>query len=324
MTSVAGVRRLGATDIEITPIGLGSMQFSSGGFIGGQVYPAMDRAVADDVVGAALDAGIGWFDTAEMYGKGHSERLLSHGLSSYGVAAADAVIATKWTPLLRTAENIRTTIGDRLAALDPYPVSLHQIHAPQGGLSSLPAQLGVMADLLADGRIRAVGVSNFSAAQMEKAHAVLAVRGVTLASNQVQISLLHRNIERDGTLAAAKRLGITLIASSPLRMGTLTGKFHEQPAAVKSLPWMRRTIAGLSPKGLARTEPLIRELVSIGSAYGVGASVVALSWLITYYGDTVVGIPGASKPAQARDSAAAMSLRLTEKELERLDGLPQS
>lgn len=180
-------RRLGTTDIEITPIGLGCLQFSNGGIVSRQVYPAMDQAVAGEVVRAAIDGGIDWFDTAEMYGQGHSERLLARALRSNGIKPEDTVIATKWTPVPRTAGNITRTFGNRETALSGYPVSLHQIH--------------------------------FNAAQMEKAHACLAARGIALASNQVQVSLLHRSIEHNGVLETARRLGITLIASSPLHMG---------------------------------------------------------------------------------------------------------
>ena len=81
------------------------------------------------------------------------------------------------------------------------------------------------------------------------------------------------------------------------------------------MPRIRHSLGGFTPKGLARTEPLIRELRLIGQARGVSPSVVALSWVISFYGDTVVAIPGASKPAHARDSAAAMDLALTDKEL---------
>jgi aryl-alcohol dehydrogenase-like predicted oxidoreductase len=167
--------------------------------------------------------------------------------------------------------------------------------------------------------VGAVGVSNFSARQMERASALLRSEGVPLASNQVQISLLHHAIEWNGVLDTARRLGITLIAYSPLRSGVLTGVFHADPGRVRSLPWVRRFLTGLGPRGLARTAPLIDELGEFGRAHGVSAEQVALSWLIRFYGETVVAIPGASKQQQAKESAAAMELDLTDRELARLD-----
>lgn len=190
-------------------------------------------------------------------------------------------------------------------------------------MSSIPAQLQAMARLLKAGRIRSVGVSNFSARRLELAHRVLAAEGVTLASNQVRVSLLHRQVERDGVLDTARRLGVTLIAYSPLDGGLLTGRFHDNPALARSGPVMRRFFGRreLNAQGLARTRPLIDEMRSIGQAYSVSISQVAVNWVISRYGDTVVAIPGASKPRQAAEAAATMEFQLTEAEIGRLNEL---
>ncbi len=212
--------------------------------------------------------------------------------------------------MLRTAASIGNTIDTRLAALQGYPIDLYQIHHPYGGFSSIPAQVRAMAQLAKDSRIRSIGVSNFSAAQMEQASAVLATYGLTLASNQVKINALHRNIETNGVLAAANRLGVTLIAYTPLESGILTGRFHDDPQAVESLTRVRR-IAGGFAKKVTQATPLVDELRAVAKAHDVSLSQVALSWLVTYYDDTVVAIPGASKPHQATQAAAAMSVQLS-------------
>ncbi|MCF6466805.1 aldo/keto reductase [Nonomuraea sp. MG754425] len=317
------MRRLGKTDIELTPIGLGCMQFAGTANITRLIIRPIDQEPATAVVRAALDGGVNWFDTAEMYGGGRSEEVLATALKACGVRPGQVSVATKWTPTGRTAASITRTIGDRLRHLGGFPVDLHQIHMPTGSLSSIPAQLKAMAGLLKAGRIRSVGVSNFAARQLELAHRVLASEGVTLAANQVHISLLHRNVERDGVLETARRLGVTLIAYSPLEGGLLTGRFHDDPALARTAPVMRRFFGRkeLSAAGLARTRPLIDELRAIGQAYGVSVSQVALNWLITRYGDTVVAIPGASKPGQAAAAAGAMGLRLTDAEVGKLDAL---
>ncbi|WP_433700007.1 aldo/keto reductase [Nocardiopsis sp. CA-288880] len=312
-------RRLGLTDHEISPIGLGCMQFSGRGITEG-FYPAIDPALPGAIVGAALEGGITWFDTAEMYGRGASERALASALRNRGVAPGEVVVATKWSPFGRTAASIARTLPRRRAALGEYRVDLHQIHMPSGSLSPHTAQLDAMARLRREGAVGAVGVSNFSASQMERAHARLAANGVVLASNQVQISMLHREIEDNGVLETARRLGITLIAYSPLRMGVLTGKFHERPELVASLPLTRRLMVGeYRPGGMARTAPLVRELRAVAGAHGATPGQVALNWLVTHYGDTVVAIPGASKERHARESAGAMDLALTAAESARLD-----
>jgi aryl-alcohol dehydrogenase-like predicted oxidoreductase len=181
-----------------------------------------------------------------------------------------------------------------------------------------------MARLLRAGRIRSIGVSNFSAKQMEKAAEALRCEGLSLASNQVPVNLLDRRVERNGVLEAARRLGVTLISYSPLAQGLLTGKFHGDPGLVETLPPARRS--RFSPASRAfkaenreRTRPLIDQLCAVGAAHGASAAQVALAWLVTYYGETVVAIPGASRPEQAAENAAAMGLRLTADESARLE-----
>jgi aryl-alcohol dehydrogenase-like predicted oxidoreductase len=195
-------RELGRTGIQISPIGLGGAQFSGGGM---STFWEVPQAQTDAIVTAALDGGITWFDTAEGYGRGRSERSLSAGLTHAGVKPGDVVVATKWTPVGRTARNIQRTIDDRITNLAPFPIDLYQIHMPYGSLSSIRAQVRAMGRLAEAHEIGVVGVSNFSARQMEIAHEELVKRGIQLASNQVQINLLHRKIETNGVLETARR-----------------------------------------------------------------------------------------------------------------------
>jgi aryl-alcohol dehydrogenase-like predicted oxidoreductase len=205
-----------------------------------------------------------------------------------------------------------------LENLGGYPIDLHQVHQPLS-LSSVEAQMNAMADLVHDGRIRAVGVSNFSAARMRDAHAYLKARGVVLASNQMPYSLLDRRIERRGVLAAARELGVTLIAYSPLAQGVLTGRFHDDLDEIRSRPGPRKWMPRFRDKALRRTWPLIKVLREIAERHQATSSQVALNWLVTHHGDTVVAIPGATRVEQAKDNAAAMSFDLGRRELDRID-----
>jgi aryl-alcohol dehydrogenase-like predicted oxidoreductase len=316
-------RRLGRTAIEITPIGLGCWQFAGGvGLIGG-FWEALSQETVDDIVRASLAGGISWFDTAEVYGRGRSEQALAHALGAAGRKDGDVVVATKWWPIPRTAASIGATIGDRLRCLGGFSIDLHQVHQPYS-LSSVEAEMEAMAALVAAKKIRAVGVSNFSAAQMRRAHAALARHGIPLASNQVRYSLVDRGIESNGVLAAAKELGVTVIAYSPLGQGILSGRFHDDPALVRSRPGPRRYMSLFRASGLERTRPLVDELRRIAAVRAVSPSQVALNWLIHSSGDTVVAIPGASRSRQAEEAAGAMGFRLEAAEMKRLDELSRA
>jgi aryl-alcohol dehydrogenase-like predicted oxidoreductase len=318
MPSVFPLRHLGNTDLRVSPIGLGCWQFSQGKGLFGSYWAVLPQEEIEAIVRAALEGGIDWFDTAESYGGGASERALAAALKSLGRAPADVVVATKWMPVLRRSRSIGETIGRRLESLGGFRIDLHQIHNPLS-VSGLKAQIEGMAALAETGKIRYVGVSNFSAKRMVRAHALLAGRGRPLASNQVHYSLLHRKIESSGVLDEAKRLGISVIAYSPLEQGILTGRFHADPAQIRTLSGVRRNRSAFRPRGLDRSRPVIDALREIGARHAATPAQVALNWLVTFHGETVVAIPGATRAAQAKDNAGAMSFRLTKDELDHLD-----
>lgn len=316
-------RPLGKTDLRITPLGLGCWQFSQGSGVVGQFWPTLDPQTMDDIVRTALEGGINWFDTAEVYGGGNSERALAGALRRRNVAPGSVVVATKWWPMFRTAASIGRTFPRRLAALAPYPIDLLQIHQPVS-LSSIEKQARALAALVKGAQVKAVGISNFRADGMRTFHRVLQGEGVVLASNQVRYSLVDRSIEEDGTLAAAQELGVSIIAYSPLAQGLLSGKFHDDPQAMKSASFLRRRYSGINPEGLAKTEPLVRFLQATGTKYGVSASQVALNWLVTFHGETVVAIPGATKVRHALEAAGALNFTLSNTERTQIDQLSRS
>jgi aryl-alcohol dehydrogenase-like predicted oxidoreductase len=317
METSANKRRLGPTDIEVTPVGLGGNKFSGGSGVSRFIGPDLSQEEVNEIIRAALDGGINWFDTAELYGNGHSEKSLAGGLRAAGKSAGEVIIATKWSPFLRTANNIPRTIDIRLGMLAGYPIDLYMVHLPMS-FSSPESEMATMAGLVEAGKIRSVGVSNFNMKQMRRAHTALEKRGLPLAANQVQYSLLDRKIESNGLLAAAKELGVTIIAWAPLGSGLLSGKYHKDPDRLAQRPIGRRLRLR---RHIERSRPLVEALEEIGTRYGATPSQVAVNWLIHFQGEAVVTIPGASRVQHAAESAGAMSFKLNEKDMIRLDEL---
>ena len=308
-------RTLGKTNIEVTPIGLGVMQFSGKGLMYRMMLSDIPQGETNTIVKTALESGINWFDTAEMYGFGRSEQSLATALSQAGIEDDEVIIGTKWSPILRTSRNIPWSIKNRVRFLEGYSIDLYMVHNPFG-FSSPEDEMNAMADLVEAGIIHSVGVSNFDARRMRRAHAALAKRGLALAVNQVQYNLLHRDIEKNGVLETAKELGVTIVAWGPLASGLLTGRFHKSHEILARTPPVRRWRFRQS---LESSRPVINALEEMSARYGVTPGQVALNWLIHFNGDTVVAIPGASRVKHAQESAGAMQFLLDDGDLAYLD-----
>jgi aryl-alcohol dehydrogenase-like predicted oxidoreductase len=257
---------------------------------------------------SSVVAGVTLFDTAAMYGAGASERRL--GELARG---KDVLIATKFPPSpFSRAKHMPKALDASLARLGRRAADLYQHHFPSKWVS-IPKLMELMADAVEAGKVKAVGVSNYSAEQMRTAYAALAKRGIPLASNQVEYSLLHRQPEVNGVLDACRELGITLIAYMPVAAGTLTGKYlmGAKPTGFRRfMPYFRE-------KNLELVAPVVALLDEIGERYSKSPAQVALRWLIE--DESVLPIPGAKNGKQAADNAGALSFSLTPAEVEALD-----
>ncbi len=317
MDNTDKLRSLGRTDMKITPVGLGCWQFSKQKNMAGKFWPTLEDDLIDKVVSLSLEGGINWFDTAELYGNGASERELSRALQAAGKKPGDVLIATKWWPMFRFASNIAKTIDQRIKALRPYPIDLYQVHQPWG-FSNERSEMAAMAEMLVKKLIKNIGVSNFSAKQMKNAWETLDKKGIPLASNQVRYNLLDRKIESNGIMETAKKLGISIIAYSPLAQGLVTGKFHDNPELLKNIGF-RKYNSQFKPDGLEKSRPIVMVVKELALKYNVTPSQIALNWLVNYHGNTVFAIPGATKEIHVKENTGAMSFRLSDEDMVRLD-----
>lgn len=282
----------------------------------GKDYTESDLKAAFD---ASIAAGVNFFDTAEVYGLGESERLIGRFLRQ---TDQSALIATKYFPLpwRFSAKSVSETLSDSLDRLQMDEIDLYQVHMPLDFFMGQKTLMNALANEVKQGRIRAVGVSNYSAKQMEEAHRYLAERGVPLAVNQVQYSLLHRNIETNGVLEMARQLNVNILAYSPLAQGLLTGKYSakgdETPEGARKLN------PRFSKQGLTRIELVLQTLKAIAEAHNKTPAQVALNWLICV--GNVVPIPGAKNAHQASQNAGALGWSMTPEEHERLARVTQS
>jgi aryl-alcohol dehydrogenase-like predicted oxidoreductase len=306
--------RLGRTDLEVPRLGVGAMTWGSPSgrsrwgpaklAYGGTPGPEEERRAFE----ASLSAGVDLFDTAAMYSGGASERRVGELAGGKGV-----VIATKFPPGWRSkAEVLPEALDQSLVRLRRSTIDLYQHHFPSRRIS-IPALMGFMADAVDSGKVRAVGVSNYSAQQLRTAHAALAERGIPLASNQVEYSLLHRAPEVNGVLDACRELGITLIAYQPLAQGVLTGKYRpgDRPTGIRRFGrYYRRD-------GLKHAQPVVALLQEIGQRYSRTPAQVALRWLIQK--ENILPIPGAKNGRQAASNAETLSFTLVTGEIEALD-----
>jgi aryl-alcohol dehydrogenase-like predicted oxidoreductase len=309
-------RKLGHSDLEVSPIGVGVIQFAGGSGALQNLIPAIPEKDRIEIVKKALEGGINWFDTAELYGAGRSEKYLAEALAHLGELSQQAIIATKWSPYLRFAGNLKKTIQERLDKLAPYPIGLYQIHNPKS-LSTPKAEMNAMADLIEEGMIKAIGVSNFSPDQMRSAQETLEKRGLGLASNQVNYNLLNRKIEGNGVMKMARELGISLIAWAPLASGILTGKFHQNPEMLDRIPVVRRKAV---EKQIETSQPVVELLFELAAKYGTEPAQVAMAWLIAQ-GQDIVAVTGASRVGHVQEAIGALELSLSDEDLARLSNI---
>ena len=305
---------LASNNITLPPLGIGTWSWGDRLFWGyGSDYGEAEVARAFE---AAIDDGATFFDTAEVYGLGESERLIGRFLKQ---TTRSVQIATKYFPLpwRFSSQAVTDALSDSLKRLQVEQVALYQVHMPVSFLMSQQTLMEALAKEVQRGRILSVGVSNYSASQMQEAHDLLAKYDVPLAVNQVRYSLLTRKIEQNGILELARKLGITILAYSPLDQGLLTGKYTPENREI--VQGARKLDPKFSTAGLSKIEPVVSKLKQLANKYQKTPVQVALNWLIMQ--DNVIPIPGAKNARQAAENAAAVGWQLSSEDALELGSL---
>jgi aryl-alcohol dehydrogenase-like predicted oxidoreductase len=300
--------------LEVSAIGIGCNNFGV----------ALDAAGTADVVGAALDAGITYFDTAAAYGDGRSEELLGAALTG---RRDEAVIATKWGHPSSLADGerggdpavVRASLEASLRRLGAETVDHFQLHRPDPE-TPIAETLGALDELRAEGKLRESGGTVFTAAEIDDAASTAADTGRRpLASIQNHYSLLTRTPERDGVLDACRRHGVAFVPFFPLESGVLTGKYRAGaplPAGSRMERWGERSASFIDDDRLAT----VARLTAYAEARGHTVLELAISWLASNPLVATV-ITGCTSPAQVAANAGGGSWALTAVERAEVEAL---
>nr|ACG42097.1 aldo-keto reductase yakc [Zea mays] len=307
---------LGGSGVSVTKLGVGAWSWGDTTYWNEFRWDDTKLKAAKGAFDASIDCGITFFDTAEVYGAGVSGAINSESLLGRFIKErqrkeqVDVAVATKFAalPWRFGRGSVICALKASLDRLGVSSVELYQLHWP--GIWGNEDYLDGLGDAVEQGLVKAVGVSNYSEKRLRDAYERLRKRGVPLASNQVNYSLIYRNPEENGVKAACDELGVTLIAYSPIAQDALTGKYT--PESPPKGPRGRI----YTPEFLTKLQPLINRIKEIGGSYGRTSTQVVLNWLVCQ--GNVVPIPGAKNAEQAREFAGALGWSLAPDEVEEL------
>ena len=316
-TRVKDTVELGASGVHVSAVGAGAWSWGDrSGYWGyGKEY---GKDASKDAYQALMEGGVNFIDTAEVYGFGMSEEFLGEFMKeSKGKFDQDPAVATKFAPLpwRFTEDSVVDALKDSLKRLGRDKVELYMQHWPGFFLNAFSndAYLNGLAKCKEMGLADAIGVSNFNKTRLREAHEKLGAKGVALASNQVQYSLIYREPESNGVMETCKELGITLVAYSPLAQGLLTGKY-----SLSNKPTGPRK-GFFTDEKLRQVEPLVGLMKEIGQGHGDKTPAqVAINWTIC---KGALPIPGVKTVRQAEEVIGSIGWRLTEDEMSSLEKL---
>jgi len=312
-------KRLGNSDLQITPIGIGAWAIGGSGWQGSM--GPHDESGSIPAIHAALDHGLNWIDTAALYGLGHSEEVVARALEGrsprpYVFTKCERVWDSngKIGASLK-ADSIRRECEGSLRRLQTDVIDLYQIHWPEPD-EDIEEGWSTLMRLKEEGKVRYIGVSNFSVAQMQRAQAIASV-----TSLQPPYSIVTREVE-DEVLAYALANHIGVIVYSPMSAGLLTGAMTRERVANFTREDWRRNLPNFQEPLLSRNLELVELLRGIGARHGRRPGEVAIAWTLNH--PAVTGaIVGVRNPAQVAGIVGAMEFRLTPDEVKEIESALQ-
>ena len=299
-------RRLGASSLDVTSIGLGCMSLSG-------VYGAVSDDDGIAVVHAALDAGVNFLDSADMYGWGQNEAVLGRALKG---RRQGVILATKFGQVRQEGggngvdgrpEYVKAACEASLKRLDTDVIDLYYVHRIDPKVA-IEETVGAMADLVTAGKVRYLALCEANPATIRRAHKVH-----PLAAVQTEYSLLYRE-EAEDTLLTTRELGISFVAYSPLGRSLLTGAVHDVADVAND---RRRDHPRFAAENLERNRKLVAALETMAVDKGCTPGQVALAWVLAQ-GPDVVAIPGTKRVARVSENIAAQKVILSAAELAQL------
>jgi len=315
------LRNLGNSDLQLTPIGFGAWAIGGGNWE--FAWGPQDDQESIAAIHRALDEGINWIDTAAIYGLGHSEEIVGQALKSF--VGPKPLVFTKcsmrWHPdrtIYRSlkAGSLAEELEGSLRRLGVETIDLYQIHWPNPE-EEIEEGWETLSKFKEQGKIRWIGVSNFSVAQMKRAQAI-----APITSLQPPYSMLRKAIEEE-VLPYAQDNGIGVINYSPMVSGLLTGSMTaERVAAFPADDWRRRAVEFNEPR-LSRNLRLVELLREIGDGHGVSPGVVAVAWTLRHPAITAA-IVGGRSASQVMGLAPALNFRLSDDEYSRINAFLNS
>ncbi|HEX4651872.1 MAG TPA: aldo/keto reductase [Granulicella sp.] len=307
-------RKLGNSDLELTRIGFGAWAIGGGDWAFG--WGPQDDADSIEAIHRAIDLGINWIDTAAVYGLGHSEEVVGKAIKS---ASSKPYIFTKssmvWNEqreITNSMKHIRREVEESLKRLQVEAIDLYQIHWPKPD-EEIEEGWQAMADLKKEGKVRWIGVSNFSPSQMERAMKI-----APITSNQPPYSMINRSIEPE-ILPFCGKHNIGVINYAPMHSGLLTGAMTKERVAAFPSDDFRRNAKSYQQPALDRNLKLADLLKQIGSRHNVNAGVVATAWTLEQPAITAA-IVGSRSAKQVEGTLAAASFKLSPAELAEING----